>query len=168
MTFYLTTPIYYVNDVPHIGHTYTTVVADVLARFKRLTGREVYFLTGTDEHGQKMERAAKKQGIEPIQLADKVVAKYHQLWERLGITNDDFIRTTQKRHRLGVHKIFDLIKQKGDIYLDEYEGMYCTGCEAFYPENQIVDGKCRTGLIFGSLPSARKGFLPNWVSWSLE
>jgi len=140
--FYVTTPIYYVNDVPHIGHTYTTVLADVLARFQRLMGREVYFLTGTDEHGQHVERAAQKQGIPPIQLADRVVERYHQLWKTLGISHDDFIRTTEERHRRGVYKIFERVKAQGDVYLDEYEGMYCTGCEAFYPETQIVDGRC--------------------------
>jgi len=141
-TFYVTTPIYYVNDVPHIGHTYTTVVADVVARYERLAGRTVRFLTGTDEHGQKIERAARKLGIEPKQLADRVVARYHALWSRLEITNDDFIRTTDERHHRGVHRIFAPIFEKGDIYLDAYEGMYCTGCEAFYPENQITDGRC--------------------------
>ncbi len=141
-TFYVTTPIYYVNDVPHIGHTYTTVVADVVARYERLAGRQVRFLTGTDEHGQKIERAARRIGIEPKELADRVVARYHALWKRLEITHDDFIRTTEARHHRGVHRIFALIFEKGDIYLDSYEGMYCTGCEAFFPENQIVDGKC--------------------------
>ncbi|HZI95174.1 MAG TPA: methionine--tRNA ligase, partial [Patescibacteria group bacterium] len=140
--FYLTTPIYYVNDVPHIGHTYTTVVADVIARYRRMTGRKVYFLTGTDEHGQKIERAALKQGISPKELADRVVARYHDLWARLGITNDDFIRTTEERHRRGVARIFQRVIERGDVYLDAYEGMYCTGCESFYPESQIVNGVC--------------------------
>ncbi len=140
--FYVTTPIYYVNDVPHIGHTYTTVVADVLARYRRLMGRRVYFLTDTDEHGQHVERAAQKQGIPPIQLADRVVERYHQIWKRMQITHDDFIRTTEDRHRRGVYRIFDRVRRNDDIYLGEYEGMYCTGCEAFYPETQIVDGRC--------------------------
>ncbi|MFQ5700820.1 MAG: methionine--tRNA ligase, partial [Acidobacteriota bacterium] len=140
--FYVTTPIYYVNDVPHIGHTYTTVVADVLARYKRMMGNETYFLTGTDEHGQHVERSAQKQGIPPIELADRVVARYLRLWKRLGITNDDFIRTTDSRHHDGVVRIFRRVQESGDIYLGEYEGMYCTGCEAFFPDNQIVDGRC--------------------------
>jgi len=140
--FYVTTPIYYVNDVPHIGHTYTTIVADVIARYRRMTGRKVYFLTGTDEHGQKIERAAAKQGIAPKELADRVVARYHELWSRLRITNDDFLRTTEPRHRKGVTRIFQRIQEAGDIYLDFYEGMYCTGCESFYPESQIVNGLC--------------------------
>ena len=140
--YYITTPIYYVNDVPHIGHTYTTVVADVIARYRRMTGRSVYFLTGTDEHGQKIERAALKQGIAPRELADRVVARYHDLWRMLRITNDDFIRTTEPRHLRGVARIFQRVIDAGDIYLDSYEGMYCTGCESFYPESQIVNGLC--------------------------
>ncbi len=141
-TYYLTTPIYYVNDVPHIGHAYTTVVADTIGRFQRMRGRKVRFLTGTDEHGQHVERAAVKQGIAPLELADRVVSRYHDLWGRLGITHDDFIRTTQERHGRGVHALFERIRRNGDVYLDQYEGMYCTGCEAFYPESQIVDGRC--------------------------
>jgi methionyl-tRNA synthetase len=141
-TFYITTPIYYVNDIPHIGHTYTTIVADVIARYKRMRGFDVYFLTGTDEHGQKIERAAKKKGLKPIELADMVVERYKILWEKLKITYDDFIRTTEKRHHEGVEKLLKKIWDKGDIYLGKYSGWYCTGCEAFYPESQIVDGKC--------------------------
>ncbi len=140
--FYITTPIYYVNDIPHIGHTYTTIVADVIARYKRLRGYDVYFLTGTDEHGQKIDRAAAKQGMKPIELADRVVERYKILWKTLGITYDDFIRTTEERHYAGVRKLLSRIIEKGDIYLDKYSGWYCTGCEAFFPESQIVDGKC--------------------------
>lgn len=140
--FYITTPIYYVNDIPHIGHTYTTVVADVIARYRRLRGYDVYFLTGTDEHGQKIDRAATRQGLKPIQLADRVVERYKVLWKKLGITYDDFIRTTEARHHAGVNKLLLKIREKGDIYLDKYSGWYCTGCEAFFPESQIIDGKC--------------------------
>ncbi|MEW5806529.1 MAG: methionine--tRNA ligase [Acidobacteriota bacterium] len=140
--FYITTPIYYVNDIPHIGHTYTTVVADVIARYKRLRGFNVYFLTGTDEHGQKIERAADKQGLKPIELADRVVERYKILWKSLGITYNDFIRTTEQRHHAGVWKLLQKIRDNGDIYLDKYSGWYCTGCEAFFPESQIVNGKC--------------------------
>jgi methionyl-tRNA synthetase len=140
--YYITTPIYYVNDRPHIGHTYTTVVADTLARYRRQLGDEVFFLTGTDEHGQKVERAARKRGLEPIELADQVVERFKTLWKRFGITNDDFIRTTEPRHRLAVDKLFRRIWDRGDIYLGKYEGWYCTGCEAFFPESQIFDGKC--------------------------
>ena len=140
--FYLTTPIYYVNDLPHIGHTYTTVVADVMARFRRMLGQDVYFLTGTDEHGQKIERAAAAKGLRPIELADQVVERFRSLWTTLGISNDDFIRTTEDRHRRGVERLFERIHKKGDIYKDKYAGWYCTSCEAFFPENQVVDGKC--------------------------
>src|SRR3972149_10201419 len=115
--FYVTTPIYYVNDVPHIGHAYTTIAADVIARFRRLRGEDVFFLTGTDEHGQKIERAAQASGIEPIELADRVVLRFKNLWERLNITNDDFIRTTEDRHKRAVQEIFRIIESKGDIYL---------------------------------------------------
>ncbi len=141
-TFYITTPIYYVNDLPHIGHIYTTVMADVMARFMRLRGRQVYFLTGTDEHGQKIERAARDQGITPKDLADRVVARYHQLWQTMGISHDDFIRTTETRHQRAVSEMIRLMQAAGDIYLAEYEGWYCAGCEAFYPETQLVEGRC--------------------------
>ena len=141
-TFYVTTPIYYVNDEPHIGHTYTTVVADTLARYKRATGWDVRFLTGTDEHGQKIERAAAKLGIAPIALADRVVARYHELWNRLDISHDDFIRTTEARHALGVNRLIAKMTAAGDVYEGSYDGMYCAGCEAFYPASQIKDGRC--------------------------
>lgn len=141
-TFYITTPIYYVNDLPHIGHMYTTVVADVLARFKRMRGFEVFFLTGTDEHGQKIERAARDQGIPPQALADQVVGRYHELWRELAITHDDFIRTTQERHKKGVRELILRMREAGDIYKASYEGWYCAGCESFYPETQLVDGRC--------------------------
>jgi methionyl-tRNA synthetase len=140
--FYVTTPIYYVNDEPHIGHTYTTVVADTVARYRRATGWDVRFLTGTDEHGQKIERAAAQLGIAPIALADRVVSRYRALWGRLSISHDDFIRTTEPRHRAGVHALLARMTEAGDVYLGSYDGMYCAGCEAFYPESQLVDGKC--------------------------
>jgi methionyl-tRNA synthetase len=141
-TFYITTPIYYVNDMPHIGHIYTTVVADTVARYKRMRGLDVRFLTGTDEHGQKMDRTAKQQGLAPKDLADRVVRRYHELWRTLAITHDDFIRTTEARHHAGVHALIALMDKRGDIYKGSYEGWYCAGCEAFYPESQLVDGKC--------------------------
>jgi len=140
--FYVTTPIYYVNDTPHIGHVYTTVVADVLARFRRMLGDDVYFLTGTDEHGQKIEDSAAAKGMTPIALADQVVQRYHALWKRFGITHSDFIRTTEARHREGVFRIFERIRAAGDVTKGRYEGWYCKGCEAFYPETQLVAGKC--------------------------
>ena len=141
-SFYITTPIYYVNDVPHIGHAYTTVAADVMARYKRLDGDDVFFLTGTDEHGQKVEEAAQKNGEAPIELADRVVKRFSGLWERLNISNDDFIRTTEDRHKEVARELFRRVEEKGDIYLGEYEDWYCTPCETFLTENQLVEGNC--------------------------
>jgi len=142
-TFYVTTPIYYVNDVPHIGHAYTTVAADVLARYKRLSGYDCFFLTGTDEHGQKVEKAAEAAGQTPLALADRVVERYKALWETLRISADDFIRTTQERHYKAVAALYQRVWAKGDIYLGDYEDWYCTPCETFWTESQLVDGnKC--------------------------
>jgi len=140
-TFYITTPIYYVNDMPHIGHIYTTVMADVLARYHRLRGRNVRFLTGTDEHGQKIEKAARTQGVEPVALADRVVARYHHLWRQLGISHDDFIRTTEPRHQAAVAEMIRRMKANDDIYAGEYTGWYCAGAEAFVPDSQVEDGR---------------------------
>ena len=136
--FYLTTPIYYVNDLPHIGHIYTTVVADVLARYRRLRGDSVYFLTGSDEHGQKIERAAEKEGVAPIALADRVVERYHQLWREMGISHDDFIRTTEPRHADGVRALIARLEANGDLYTARHEGWYCTGCETFYTDKELL------------------------------
>ena len=140
--FYITTPIYYVNDVPHIGHAYTTLACDVLARYKRARGYEVFFLTGTDEHGQKVEKAAVAKGETPLELADRVMKRFQALWEKLGISNSDFIRTSQERHKKGVRALFELIQGKGDIYLGDYEDWYCTPCETFWTELQLMDGNC--------------------------
>ncbi|TGU71229.1 methionine--tRNA ligase [Geomonas terrae] len=140
--FYVTTPIYYVNDVPHIGHAYTTLAADVLARYKRLKGFDVFFLTGTDEHGQKVEKAANAAGETPLELADRVMKRFQSLWEKLEISNTDFIRTTQERHKKGVSVLFERVMEKGDIYLGEYEDWYCTPCETFWTETQLIDYKC--------------------------
>ncbi|MGC8924845.1 MAG: methionine--tRNA ligase [Calditerrivibrio sp.] len=141
-TFYVTTPIYYVNDVPHIGHAYTTVAADVISRYKRLSGYDVFFLTGTDEHGQKIEMAAEKQGITPKQLADKVVERFKNLWIKLNISYDKFIRTTDDYHKKSVQYIFKKMMDNGDIYQGEYEGWYCTPCETYWTETQLLDGNC--------------------------
>jgi methionyl-tRNA synthetase len=141
-TYYITTPIYYVNDVPHIGHAYTTIAVDCLARFRRLAGDDVFFLTGTDEHGQKVERAAQDQGLSPKALADRVVGRYRALWDRLNVQPSDFIRTTEARHRRGVEELFRRVEEKGDIYLGEYEGWYCTHDESFWTEGQLVEGNC--------------------------
>ena len=143
-TFYVTTPIYYVNDVPHIGHAYTTVAADCIARYKRLKiGKEsVFFLTGTDEHGQKVETAAKNAGLKPIELADKVVSRFKDLWQKLNISNNHFIRTTQEQHKEAVNKIWEKVISKGDIFLGEYEDWYCTPCETFLTDSQLVNKNC--------------------------
>jgi len=140
-TYYITTPIYYVNDLPHIGHIYTTVMADVFARYQRMAGRSVRFLTGTDEHGQKIEKAARAQGVRPIDLADRVVARYHELWKVLGISHDDFIRTTEPRHQRAVAEMIRRFAAAGDIYKGEYEGWYCAGAEAFVPDSQVEEGR---------------------------
>ncbi len=140
--FYITTPIYYVNDVPHIGHAYTTLACDVLARYKRARGFEVAFLTGTDEHGQKVETAAKANGETPLELADRVVKRFQALWKKLNISNTDFIRTTQERHKHTVQEQFKSLLAKDDIYLGEYEDWYCTPCETFWTETQLLDGNC--------------------------
>lgn len=140
-TFYLTTPIYYVNDLPHIGHIYTTIVADTVARYHRLAGEEVYFLTGTDEHGQNIERAARREGVTPIELADRVVSRYRELRDRLGFSYDDFIRTTEERHRRGVLEIIRRIDAAGDLYTATHEGWYCSPCETFYTEKELHPSK---------------------------
>lgn len=137
--FYVTTPIYYVNDVPHIGHAYTTIAADTIARYKAASGDEVYFLTGTDEHGRKIEQTAQTNGETPIELADRVVVKFQDLWKVLGISNTDFIRTTEPRHHEAVSEIWRLVQRNGDIYLDEYEGWYDVRNEAFVTETQLEE-----------------------------
>ena len=140
-TFYVTTPIYYVNDKPHIGHAYTTVLADVLARYHRAAGDDVWFLTGTDEHGQKVEKAAANNGMTPIEQCDSTVVRFQELWKRLGITNDDFIRTTEERHKKIVRAILQDLYDRDLIYKAEYKGYYCVACERFFTEKDLVDGK---------------------------
>lgn len=139
--FYITTPIYYVNDVPHIGHAYTTVAADVAARFHRLKGEDVRFLTGTDEHGQKVERAAEEHGKTPQEWVDGIVPRWKEIWERLEISNDDFIRTTEERHTTKVQEFWTRLRDSGDVYLSTYEGPYCVACEEFYAPDKLVDGR---------------------------
>lgn len=141
-TFYITTPIYYPSDKLHIGHSYTTVAADAMARFKRLTGYDVMFLTGTDEHGQKIERIARENGVTPKEYVDRIVAGIKELWKTLDISYDHFIRTTDPEHQKTVQKIFKKLYDQGDIYKSEYEGWYCTPCESFWTEVQLQDGKC--------------------------
>lgn len=140
--FYITTPIYYPSSNLHIGHTYCTVMADAMARFKRLTGHDVMFLTGTDEHGQKIQKIANEHGTTPQAYVDQVVDGIKDLWKTMEISYDDFIRTTEKRHIKRVQELFKQMYQRGDIYKGEYEGWYCTPCEAFWTETQAVEGKC--------------------------
>ena len=140
--FYITTPIYYVNGDPHVGSAYTTIAADVMARYKKTQGYDVYFLTGTDEHGQKVEETAKAKGMTPQEWTDLMAPRFVEMWKALNIKNDDFIRTTQERHKKAVKKILQTVWEKGDIYKGEYEGKYCVSCETFVPENQIVGDNC--------------------------
>jgi methionyl-tRNA synthetase len=140
--FYITTPIYYVNAEPHIGHAYTTIVADVLNRFHMLTGSESFFLTGTDEHGDKIVAAAEKEGQSPSEYVNRISAMFKVLWPKLNISNNYFVRTTDQAHMDTVAQILSLVKDKGDIYFSDYEGLYCFGCERFYTERELVDGKC--------------------------
>jgi len=141
-TFYITTPIYYVNASPHIGHAYTTLVADVLARYHRLSGYRTFFLTGTDEHGDKIAEAAAKNGITPKAYADGISSQFRELWPKLAVTNDYFIRTTDADHVKTVQAILRKVYDAGDIYFGHYEGFYCVGCERFYTEKELVGGKC--------------------------
>ncbi len=141
-TFYVTTPIYYPSDNLHIGHAYCTTATDTLARFKRLQGYDTFFLTGLDEHGQKIERKAAEKGVSPQAYVDEICVNTKKLWEIMDISYDDFIRTTEERHTKIVQKIFEKLYQQGDIYKSEYEGWYCTPCESFWTEHQLVDGKC--------------------------
>ena len=140
--FYISTPIYYPSSNFHIGHCYTTVIADSIARYKRLSGFDVYFQTGTDEHGQKIENKAKDAGVTPKEYVDKIILDAKDLWKSLGISYDYFIRTTDKNHVEAVQKIFKTLYDKGDIYKSDYSGLYCTPCESFWTESQLVDGKC--------------------------
>ena len=140
--FYVTTPIYYVNDKPHIGHSYTTILADVLARFNRSAGNNTYFLTGTDEHGQKVQRAAEKNNLDCQQHCDETVVRFKELWQKLGITHDRFIRTTDAFHKEVVQKVLQDLFDRDLIYKAEYTGWYCVGCERFFTEKDLVEGKC--------------------------
>jgi methionyl-tRNA synthetase len=150
-TFYLTTPIYYVNARPHLGHACTTIMADAMCRYRRLRGDRVFFLTGTDEHGERIAQVAAAAGKSPQAYADEIAAVFRETWRRLGITNDDFIRTTEPRHKKVVQEVLQRLYDAGEIYFGEYGGWYCFGCERFYTEKEIVDGKCpdhQTALTF--------------------
>jgi methionyl-tRNA synthetase len=140
-TYYITTPIYYVNDLPHIGHIFTTTVCDALARYHRLLGEDVRFLTGTDEHGQNIERAAKREGIMPLELADRVVGHYRELKDKLDFSYDDFVRTSEERHERGVREVIRRLDAAGDLYTAVHEGWYCSPCETFYTEKELLPGK---------------------------
>lgn len=141
-SFYITTPIYYPSAKLHIGHAYCTTIADAIARFKRLAGYDVFFLTGSDEHGQKIQQKAEEAGVTPIEYVDNIVATFQNLWKRLSISNDDFIRTTEERHKKVVQEIFRRIYDKGDIYKGEYKGLYCTPCESYWTEHQLDENGC--------------------------
>ena len=141
-TFYVTTPIYYPNDIPHLGHAYTTIAADVLARWHKLLGKSVFFLTGTDEHGKKLQNAAEASGKTPKEFIDKIVPKFKEAWKKLNINYDYFIRTTDKSHELVVQEILQKVYDKGDIYKGTYSGLYCTSCEAYYTEQDSPSLKC--------------------------
>ena len=141
-SFYITTPIYYPSDNLHIGHAYCTTIADSIARYRRAAGYDVFFLTGSDEHGQKIQRKAEEKGVTPLQYVDAIVANFKLLWEKLGISNDDFVRTSEKRHEKVVQEIMQKIYDQGDIYKKNYEGLYCVPCESYWLERQLVDGKC--------------------------
>ena len=158
MAFYITTPLYYVNDAPHIGHTYTTVAADVVARWRRLKGDQVHFLTGTDEHGQKVLRAAEKRGLPPQAHVDELVQRFQNLWVRLDITHDDFIRTTEERHTVIVREVLQELFDRGDITKKSYEGWYSTSEERFWTEKDVVDGPDGTKLCPAS------GLPVEWIS----
>ena len=140
--FYITTPIYYPSANFHIGHCYTTIITDAIARYKRLEGKDVFFMTGTDEHGQKIEKKAEEANVTPKEYVDKIVEDSKDLWKALNISYDKFIRTTDEEHVLVVQKIFKKLYEQGDIYKGEYKGMYCTPCESFWTKTQLVDGKC--------------------------
>ena len=139
-SFYLTTPIYYVNSVPHLGTAYTTIAADALARYRRMCGDDVHFLTGLDEHGQKVGQAAEANGVSPQEWVDGIAGRYLDAWSLLNISNDDFIRTTEQRHVTGVQAFLRVLYERGDIYQGHYEGWYCVPCETYYTEEQLADG----------------------------
>jgi len=139
---HITTPIYYVNDVPHIGHAYTTVIADVVARYARLKGTDTFLLTGTDEHGKKIERAAETKGKTAQAYADEVSVHFKNTWDIFDISYDKFIRTTDAYHKKGVQKAFEMMYERGDIYKGHYEGDYCVSCETYVTESQLSDDSC--------------------------
>ncbi len=169
-SYYVTTPIYYVNDQPHIGHAYTTILADVLANYHRLLDVPTYFLTGADEHGQKVQQAAKKNGLTPQQQCDRTVVRFQALWDRLRITHDDFIRTTEPRHKAIVQEVLQELFDRNEIYRDEYEGWYCIGCERFFTEKDLVEGNCsECGRKVDAIVETNYFFrMSNYREWLIE
>ena len=139
-SFYLTTPIYYVNSVPHLGTAYTTIAADALARYRRMTGADVFFLTGLDEHGQKVAQAAEENDTTPQEWCDSIAPRFRETWDLLGVSNDDFIRTTEERHKSGVQAFWTKLHDDGYLYKGSYEGWYCVPCETYYAEDQLAEG----------------------------
>jgi methionyl-tRNA synthetase len=168
--FYITTPIYYVNAAPHLGHAYTTIVADVLSRFHVLRGDETFFLTGTDEHGDKIVTAAEKAGRPTREYVDHVSGLFRALWPKLNISNNDFIRTTDPHHQETVKTILSTVKERGDIYFSDYSGLYCFGCERFYTERELVDGKCPDHQVEPSLISEANFFfrMSKYQDWLID
>ena len=168
--FYITTPIYYVNAEPHLGHAYTTIVADVIARFYRLAGFETFFLTGTDEHGDKVVEAATKAGETVKAYVDRISTTFREAWPKLDITNDYFIRTTDENHQDTVKEILSLVHQQGDIYFSEYEGKYCVGCERFFTDTELVDGKCPIHMSEPNLIREENYFfrMSNYQQWLID
>jgi len=167
--FYITTPIYYVNDSPHLGHAYTSVACDALARFMRLDGRQVLFLTGTDEHGQKVAKSARDSGVEPQAFCDRVAQNFRDMTKLMNVSNDVFIRTTEERHTKASQALWTALEKRGEIYLGRFKGWYSVRDEAFYEESELVAGKAPTGrtsngsrrrTISSSWPPGRTGCSP--------
>ncbi len=170
MRFYATTPIYYVNAKPHLGHAYTTIITDAVTRFHRLAGYDARFITGTDEHGDKIVQAAEQNGQSPAQYADHISALFRATWPRLNIENSDFIRTTEERHKKVVTRFLEKVNQKGDIYYGDYGGHYCFGCERFYTEKELVGGHCPDHQTKPQYISEENYFfrMSNYQDWLLD
>ena len=167
--YYLTTPIYYVNDSPHIGHAYTTVATDALARFLRLDGRQVFFLTGTDEHGQKVDKAARAASIDPQSFCDQVSPNFREMGRLMNISNDDYIRTTEPRHIRASQALWQELQKRGEIYLGKFAGWYSVRDEAFFEESELVDGKAPTGAEVEWVEEENYFFrLSKWQDWLLD
>ena len=149
--YYITTPIYYPSGKPHMGHAYSSIIADFFARFKRIQGYKVYFLTGTDEHGQKIQRAAEKKGMEPLKFCDEISETFRNLSKILNLSNNDFIRTTEERHKKSVHNLWNILEKKNEIYLSKYSGWYSVSDEAFYNEDELEESNgAKVAKISGS------------------